>query len=76
MNRKETEDELKSTRNTKDIWKWIVGVGIVLMAIAFWGGYFNHDQNFSEEKNTEGASVDSIGNESTAPEVVTDTLRE
>ncbi len=52
MDNRETEDELKATKNTKNTWKWIVGIGVALMAFAFWGGYFNHDQNFSEEKQT------------------------
>jgi hypothetical protein len=48
MDRKETDKEARATKNTKNVWKWILGVGIVLMAIAFWGGFLNHDENFGE----------------------------
>jgi hypothetical protein len=50
MDRGETDKEARATKNTKNVWKWILGVGIVLMAIAFWGGFFNHDNNFSESE--------------------------
>ncbi|MCE7041781.1 YrdB family protein [Dyadobacter sp. CY312] len=50
MNRQETDKEARATKNTKNVWKWILGVGIVLMIIAFWGGFFNHDENFTESE--------------------------
>ncbi len=50
MNRQETDQEAKATKNTKNVWKWIMGVGVVLMAIAFWGGFFNHNENFTESE--------------------------
>jgi hypothetical protein len=56
MDRKETEEETKATKNTKNVWKWILGIGIVLMLIAFWGGFFNHKESFSEAE-TPSASV-------------------
>jgi len=48
MDREETDKEARATKNTKNVWKWILGVGIVLMLIAFWGGFLNHDENFQE----------------------------
>jgi flagellar basal body-associated protein FliL len=48
MDRKETDKEARATKNTKNVWKYILGVGIVLMAIAFWGGFFNHKESFQE----------------------------
>ncbi len=74
MNRKETENELKSTRNIKGMWKWIIGVGIVLMIIAFWGSYFNHDQNFIEKQNPESVEKDSVGQKTMARDVVIDSM--
>nr|WP_295934569.1 hypothetical protein [uncultured Dyadobacter sp.] len=48
MNRQETDKEARATKNVKNVWKWIVGVGIVLSLIAWFGGFFNHDRNFKE----------------------------
>lgn len=67
MNRQETDQEAKNTKNTKNVWKWILGVGIALMAIAFWGGFFNHNENFegsetpseTQSANTDTMAVDS-----------------
>ena len=69
MNRQETDKEAKATKNTKNVWKWILGVGIVLMAIAFWGGFFNHNENFRESETpsetSQPAAGDSIATDST-----------
>lgn len=46
MDRHELDKETKATKKTKNIWKWILGVGIVLFLIAFFGGYLNHDEDF------------------------------
>lgn len=43
MDRKEIDKETKATKSTKNILYWIVGVGIVLILIAFIGGFFNHN---------------------------------
>ncbi|WP_025764678.1 hypothetical protein [Dyadobacter tibetensis] len=59
MDRKETDKEARATKNTKNVWKYILGVGIVLMLIAFFGGFFNHDQNFKQEGNSTGIAPDS-----------------
>ncbi|SEJ71716.1 hypothetical protein SAMN04487995_6082 [Dyadobacter koreensis] len=60
MDRRETDKEAKATKNTKNVWKWILGVGIVLMLIAFWGGFFNHDEHFSEaDTPSENATMNS-----------------
>ena len=59
MDRKVTEDETKGTKNTKHLWKWVVGVGIALMIIAFWGGFFNHNQNFTEAETPSATVRDS-----------------
>jgi uncharacterized membrane protein len=66
MNRQETDKEARATKNTKNVWKWILGVGVVLMLIAFWGGFFNHDENFSEADNPSDNAV-------TADSVASDT---
>ena len=69
MNRQETDKETKATKNTKNVWKWILGVGILLMAIAFWGGFFNHNENFKESETpsetTQPALADSVATDST-----------
>lgn len=70
MNRQETDKEARATKNTKNVWKWILGVGVVLMLIAFWGGFFNHDENFTESETpsettapaTDTAASDTVGN--------------
>lgn len=48
MDRKETDKEARATKNTKKVWLWVLVAGVILMAIAFWGGFLNHDENFSE----------------------------
>ncbi|PWJ59499.1 hypothetical protein CLV98_102333 [Dyadobacter jejuensis] len=59
MNRNETDKEARATKNTKNVWKYILGVGVVLMLIAFFGGYFNHEGNFKESENNTGVAADS-----------------
>jgi len=78
MDRRETDKEAKATKNTKNVWKWILGVGVVLMLIAFWGGFFNHDENFKESDNPSENSIpaaDSVASD-TAMEIHTDTIME
>lgn len=78
MDRRETDKEAKATKNTKNVWKWILGVGIVLMAIAFWGGFFNHNENFTESENasqSSGAASDTVASD-TRGEVRADTIME
>lgn len=76
MDRKETEDETKATKNTKHVWKWILGVGIVLMLIAFWGGFFNHEENFSEAETPSASVADTASTTAsdTAQELHSDTI--
>jgi len=70
MNREETDKEARATKNTKNVWKWILGVGIVLMAIAFWGGFFNHNESFEQSETpsqttqpaADSVASDTIGN--------------
>ena len=77
MNRQETDKEAKATKNTKNVWKWILGVGIVLMAIAFWGGFFNHNENFKESEtpseSNSPAPIDSVASD-TVGNVNADTI--
>jgi len=56
MDRQETDDQTRATKNTKNVWKWILGVGIVLMAIAFLGGFFNHNESFTESETPSEAN--------------------
>ena len=51
MDNKETDKEARATKNVKNVWKWIVGVGILLSLIAWIGGFFNHDQNAGQADN-------------------------
>jgi hypothetical protein len=60
MDRRETERETKATKNTKNVWKWILGIGAVLMIFAFFGGYFNHDKNFSGAQGPSTRVADTI----------------
>lgn len=77
MDRRETDKEARATKNTKNVWKWILGVGVVLMLIAFWGGFFNHDEKFrgsdSPSENVP-AVADSIASDTT--QVNSDTIME
>lgn len=77
MNRQETDDQARATKNTKNVWKWILGVGILLMAIAFFGGFFNHNENFKEAEtpsiSTQPAASDSVASD-TVGQVEADTI--
>lgn len=64
MDRRETERETKATKNTKNVWKWILGVGAVLMLIAFFGGFFNHDKNFEQKETPSAAVADTVASDS------------
>ena len=79
MNREETDNEARATKNTKNVWKWILGVGIALMAIAFWGGFLNHNENFKESEtpseSTQPAMADSVASD-TVGNVDADTIME
>ncbi|ACT94367.1 hypothetical protein [Dyadobacter fermentans] len=66
MNRQETDREARATKNVKNVWKWIVGVGIVLSLIAWFGGFFNHDQNLGQSDNPAdrgAATADSVASD-------------
>ncbi|GGB93643.1 hypothetical protein [Dyadobacter sediminis] len=79
MDRRETDKETRATKNTKNVWKWILGVGVVLMGIAFWGGFFNHNESFreSEPPSVTNASADSNSVASdTTQELHSDTIME
>jgi len=68
MDRGETDKEARATKNTKNVWKWILGVGIVLMLIAFWGGFLNHDENFQESDTPSehaNAAADTVASDTT-----------
>jgi flagellar basal body-associated protein FliL len=78
MDRRETDNEARATKNTKNVWKWILGVGVVLMLIAFWGGFFNHNEKFSESDNASEnvpAMADSVASD-TASQTNSDTIME
>jgi len=75
MDRRETDDQTRATKNTKNVWKWILGVGIVLMAIAFWGGFFNHDENFKESETPSSQETGAAG-AAAADSVASDTIME
>jgi hypothetical protein len=78
MDRRETDKEAKATKNTKNVWKWILGVGVVLMLIAFWGGFFNHNENFKESDSPSENSIpatDTVASD-TAMEIHPDTIME
>ncbi|SKB98778.1 YrdB family protein [Dyadobacter psychrophilus] len=76
MDRRETDKEAKATKNTKNVWKWILGVGIVLMAIAFWGGFFNHNENFTEAETPSSQGAEGAGSAAAADSVASDTIME
>lgn len=60
MDREETDKEARSTKNLKNVWKWILGIGILLILIAFFGGFFNHNGNFKEAESPSMAAPDSV----------------
>ncbi|NIJ55794.1 hypothetical protein [Dyadobacter arcticus] len=74
MNSQETDKEAKATKNTKNVWKWILGVGIVLMLIAFWGGFFNHKENFKEAENPAETSTEN--NAAVVDSIASDTINQ
>ncbi|MCF2486624.1 YrdB family protein [Dyadobacter sp. CY347] len=76
MDRRETDKEAKATKNTKNVWKWILGVGIVLMAIAFWGGFFNHNENFTESENATETATQNTDTIATDSKTNADTIME
>jgi hypothetical protein len=77
MDNKETDKEARATKNTKNVWKWILGVGVVLMIIAFWGGFFNHNENFQEaETPSESVPVTDSAASDTAGRMHSDTMME
>jgi hypothetical protein len=58
MDRKETDNEARATKNTKKVWLWVLVAGVLLMIIAFWGGFLNHNENFKEsETPSENATM-------------------
>ncbi|TLU98812.1 hypothetical protein [Dyadobacter luticola] len=75
MNRQETDKQARATKNTGNVWKWILGVGVVLMLVAFWGGFFNHNEKFSESENASQSTsaADSVA-DTTAQQISTDTI--
>ena len=79
MNRQDTDDEARATKNTKNVWKWILGVGVILMAIAFWGSFFSQNKNFKESEtpseSTQPAMADSVASD-TVGNVNADTIME
>ncbi|MCF0073629.1 hypothetical protein LZD49_24330 [Dyadobacter sp. CY261] len=78
MNRQETDDEARSTKNLKNVWKWIVGVGIALSLIAWFGGFFNHDRNLGEADNPadQTAAADSVASDTAGTNLRSDTVYE
>ena len=58
MDRKELDKETRATKSTRNVWMWVIGIGIVLFVIAFVGGFFNHDgdvmRNNSVDSETPG----------------------
>ena len=57
MDREETDKEARATKNTKKVWKWVIGSGIILMIIAFWGSFFSQDENFSESDRPSAQAI-------------------
>lgn len=79
MNRQETDKEARATKNVKNVWKWIVGVGIMLSLIAWFGGFFNHDKNFKQaDSPSENASAlsDSVATDTAGSTLRSDTIME
>lgn len=78
MNRQETDKEARATKNVKNVWKWIVGVGIVLSLIAWFGGFFNHDRNIIQSDNPadHAAASDSVASDTTGTNMRSDTVYE
>lgn len=78
MNRQETDREARATKNVKNVWKWIVGVGIVLSLIAWLGGFFNHDGNPGPADNPadNSAVADSVASDTAGTPLRSDTVYE
>lgn len=78
MNRQETDREARATKNVKNVWKWIVGVGIVLSLIAWFGGFFNHDSNIGQADNPadHAAAADSVASDTSGTTLRSDTVYE
>lgn len=47
MNRREIDKETKATKDTRNLWPWIVSLGIILMLVAFIGSFFNHNETLT-----------------------------
>ncbi|WP_215237250.1 hypothetical protein [Dyadobacter helix] len=76
MNREEIDKEARATKNTRNTWKWIIGIGVVLMLIAFWGGFFNHDENFSGAETPSATAPDTLATDTVGTETNPDTVME
>ncbi|QRR04208.1 hypothetical protein HWI92_14870 [Dyadobacter sandarakinus] len=78
MNREETDHEARATKNIGNVWKWILGVGIVLSLVAWLGGFFNHDERFrqSETPSESAAGVADSSASDTIMELHTDSTME
>ncbi|MBU1822227.1 MAG: hypothetical protein KKG00_12060 [Bacteroidetes bacterium] len=74
MDRRELDKQTKATRSTKNILYWIVGVGLVLIAIAFFfvnpGGSFK----VSNSDSTPGTVLSDTLRGDVSRENMTDTL--
>ena len=78
MNRQETDREAKATKNVKNVWKWIVGVGLVLSLVAWLGGFLNHDSNPGRADNPadHAAVADSVAADTVGTSLRSDTVYE
>ncbi|GGM98100.1 hypothetical protein GCM10010967_34860 [Dyadobacter beijingensis] len=78
MNRQETDKEARATKNVKNVWKWILGIGIALSLIAWLGGFFNHDSNAGRADNPadHAAPADTIASDTSGTTLRADTVNE
>ncbi|HEV7348439.1 hypothetical protein [Telluribacter sp.] len=62
MDRNELDDETKATKNTansRKIWIWVIGAGVVLSLIGHFGGWWNHNWNMTPSTRPEQQVVPS-----------------
>lgn len=57
MDRKEIDQETKATKNTRNLWRGIVSLGIILMLAAIIGGFFNHNESLTPGSDTVPGTV-------------------
>ena len=77
MDRKETDDEARGTKQTGNVLYWILGVGIVLMILAVVYGLTRHEGDTVPKDDTPASQVlsDTVAGDGMSDTLATDIQR-